>query len=143
MKTMQLTTLVACTALGLFGAMGYAQATDSLSSPISSVSTQASEVALGPASAIQVIDNEGARLVVKATALKNLYNTLFISYYNAQGQLQAQDEYGYGTHDIDHLLSVNEIKSFSLPSETILISIKDESGAVLTSKSTEINNIHM
>lgn len=143
MKTMHLTTLVACTALALFGTMGHAKATESHSSPIRSVSTQASEVALGPTSAIQVIDNEGARLVVKATALKNLYDTMFISYYDAQGKLQAQDEYGYGTHDIDHLLSVKETKSFSRPSETILISIKDESGAVLTSKSTETNNIHM
>ncbi|EPY9864412.1 hypothetical protein ACXH9Y_001995 [Vibrio cholerae] len=80
---------------------------------------------------------------MKATALKNLYDTMFLSYYDAQGKLQAQDEYGYGTHDIDHLLSVKENKAFSRPSETILISIKDESGAVLTSKSIEINNIQM
>lgn len=46
MKNMHLTTIFAFTTLALFGAMGHAKANGCLSSPIRSVSTQASEVAL-------------------------------------------------------------------------------------------------
>ncbi|WP_156478478.1 MULTISPECIES: hypothetical protein [Vibrio] len=41
------------------------------------------------------------------------------------------------------LTTLKESKTFARPRETILLSVKDESGAVLSRKSTEINNIHM
>ncbi|EKF9296350.1 hypothetical protein O1D55_003656 [Vibrio cholerae] len=101
MKKMQFTSLVACTSLALFGAAGLAHATTSEFSTVSAVSSQASAMAIGSASAFQIADKQGVKLAVKANALKQLYDTLSIRYYEQNGVLLAQDEYGYGTHDID------------------------------------------
>lgn len=140
-KKMQFTSLVACTALALFGAAGHVHATTSGSSTVSAVSTQASAIAIGSATAIQISDKQGVKLAVKANALKQLYDTLSIRYYDQNGVLLAQDEYGYGTHDIDRLLNVEAIKIFSQPIQVILVTIQDESGVALVSKEAELTNI--
>ncbi|ELV5027671.1 TPA: hypothetical protein ACMDN4_000234 [Vibrio cholerae] len=139
MKKVQFTSLVACTALVLFGAAGHATASES--SPIRAVSTQVSAIAIGSNTAIQIADKLGVKLAVKADALKQLYDTLSIRYYVQNGVLLAQDEYGYGTHDIDRLLNVEAIKTFSQPIKVILVTIQDESGVALESKEAELTNI--
>ncbi|ELS9243726.1 hypothetical protein R6I31_003806 [Vibrio cholerae] len=103
MKKIHFTSLIACAALALFGAAGHAHATASESSPISAVSTQASAIVIGSATAIQIADKQGVKVAVKANALKQLYDTLSNRYYDQSGVLLAQDEYGYGTHDCSML----------------------------------------
>ncbi len=82
--------------------------------------------------------NQGTRIVVQAYALKRLYDTMVISYYDQVGGLQGQDEYGYGTHDIDTLLSVKEVKSYVLPTKLIIVGIKDENGDMIVIKATNL-----
>ncbi|MCW0504505.1 MULTISPECIES: hypothetical protein [Aeromonas] len=127
-------------ALGLFGGpmMAFAgeQIVNAETNPL-----HATEVAIGEASAVQIGVNGGAKLVVKARALKNLSDTLHIGYYDRDGTLQADDEYGYGTHDISQLLSIDEIKSFPAPIKEVIISIKDESGVVLLSKPAKLTSM--
>ncbi|WP_421167003.1 hypothetical protein [Aeromonas dhakensis] len=75
---------------------------------------------------------------MQAYALKRLYDTMVISYYDQVGGLQGQDEYGYGTHDIDTLLSVKEVKSYVLPTKLIIVGIKDENGDMIVIKATNL-----
>ncbi|WP_368204680.1 hypothetical protein [Aeromonas sp. s5] len=84
------------------------------------------------------VSNQGTRIVVQAYALKRLYDTMVISYYDQVGGLQGQDEYGYGTHDIDTLLSVKEVKSYVLPTKLIIVGIKDENGDMIVTKATNL-----
>ncbi|NME02857.1 hypothetical protein NUT31_21730 (plasmid) [Aeromonas sp. BC14] len=98
-------------------------------------------VAIGEASAIQIGVDGGAKLAVKARALKNLSDTLHIGYYDRDGTLQADDEYGYGTHDINRLLSIDEVKSFPVPIKEVIVSIKDENGVVLLSMPAKLTSM--
>ncbi|HIC8861707.1 TPA: hypothetical protein ACW7Y0_002707 [Aeromonas hydrophila] len=79
--------------------------------------------------------------MVKARVLKNLSDTLHIGYYDQDGTLQADDEYGYGTHDISQLLPIAEIKSFPAPIKEVIVSIKNDSGVVLLSMSAKLTSM--
>lgn len=76
---------------------------------------------------------------MKARALKDPSDALHIGYYDQDGTLQVDDEYGYCTHDINRLLSIDEIKSFPAPIKEVIVSIKDESGVVLLSMPAKLN----
>ncbi|EOW9390761.1 hypothetical protein ACOBWL_000728 [Vibrio cholerae] len=83
----------------------------------------------------------GGDLTVRAMGMKHLYETMVISYYGKNGFLVDKDEYGYGTHDIDNILSVTAKKSFLRTPEKIIVSIKDENGDILVSETTDICEI--
>ncbi len=141
MKPMQLSTLLALTALSLFGATSHANAADSSMTQShdgdyaeSSTDSQEGFPVILPAS----VSNQGTRIVVELNALKRLYDTMVASYYDQNGVLLGQDEYGYGTHDIDHLLHVKVAKSYVYPLKLIIVSIKDENGDVVVTKATNL-----
>lgn len=127
--------------LGLQVVAADAIATEPTAAHHAETSQQASDVAISEATVVQIGANGGVKLVVKTYALKNLSDTLHISYYDHEGNLQADDEYGYGSHDIDQLLSINEIKSFPASIKDVMVSIKDEGGAVLLSMPAKMTNV--
>lgn len=127
--------------LGLQVVAADAIATEHTAAYHTETSQQASDVAISEATVVQIGANGGVKLVVKTYALKNLSDTLHISYYDHEGNLQADDEYGYGTHDINQLLSIDAIKSFPAPIKDVMVSIKDESGAILLSMPAKMTSI--
>ncbi|HAS3148306.1 TPA: hypothetical protein I6Z08_000549 [Vibrio cholerae] len=140
MKRMKLSTLMALTALTLFGATSHARAADSSVTQSNEVSNIASPDEYPVVLPAQV-SGLGGDLNVRAYAIKHLYETMVISYYGRHGLLVDKDEYGYGTHDIDSVLSVEVKKTFAVPPEMILVSIKDENGDILASQATDICSI--
>ncbi|EML0119442.1 hypothetical protein V9N51_000032 [Vibrio cholerae] len=137
MKTMQLSTLLAFSALSLFGAVGNATAAETSTTQSNEVSSPDEYPVVLPAQ----VSGLGGDLNVRAYAIKHLYETMVISYYGRHGLLVDKDEYGYGTHDIDSVLSVEVKKTFAVPPEMILVSIKDENGDILASQATDICSI--
>ncbi|EGR4451748.1 hypothetical protein DDM97_17995 [Vibrio cholerae] len=138
MKTMQLSTLLALTALSLFGAVGHATAAETST-------TQSNEVSSPdeyPVITAAEVSGLGGNLTVRTYGIKHLYETMVISYYGTNGLLVDKDEYGYATHDIDSILSVKAKKSFVIPPEKVVVSIKDENGDILASETTDICSIN-